>query len=58
MIPFEVFSRSLIIVDPVVVNPETASKKESVTPRFPDEAINGRDANIDKISQLRITNYV
>ena len=56
MIPFEVFSRSLIIVDPVVVNPETASKKESVTPRFPVEAINGRDANIDKISQLRTTN--
>ena len=42
MIPFEVFSRSLIIVDPVVVNPETASKKESVTPSFPVEAINGR----------------
>ena len=46
---------SLIIVEPVVVNPETASKKESVKLRLPDEAINGRAANIDKISQLKIT---
>jgi hypothetical protein len=55
MIPLEVFSKSLMTVDPVVVSPETASKKEFVIPRFPDEAINGREANIDKISQLKTT---
>ena len=55
IIPFDVLSMSLIIVEPVVVNPETASKKESVKLRLPDEAINGRAANIDKISQLKIT---
>ena len=46
---------SLMIVEPVVVSPDTASKKDSVIFKLPVEAIKGSDANIDKINQLNIT---
>jgi hypothetical protein len=45
----------LIVVDPVVVNPETDSKKDSVIPRLFWEKRNGSDEKIDNIIQLRVT---
>ena len=55
IIPLEELSISFIIVEPVVVRPETDSKKASVTEKFCDEVINGNDAKTDKENQLKTT---
>ena len=55
IIPLDEFSISLIIVDPVVVSPETDSKKASVKLKFCVDVIKGNEANIDRENQLNTT---
>tara|TARA_B100000161_G_scaffold100253_1_gene70784 strand:+ start:1624 stop:1983 length:360 start_codon:yes stop_codon:yes gene_type:complete len=55
IIPSAVFSISSIIVEPVVVNPETDSKNALVIPVILVESRKGTEENIDKIIQLRVT---
>ena len=50
--PRGVFSRSVKTVAPVVVNPEVASKKASVTVDAVVERIKGREANAAIVIQL------
>tara|TARA_Y100001970_G_scaffold29346_1_gene36232 strand:+ start:2183 stop:2470 length:288 start_codon:yes stop_codon:yes gene_type:complete len=53
--PSDVFSILLIIVDPVVVNPDTDSKKALVIPVTFDESRKGNEEKIDKTIQLKVT---
>ena len=55
IIPSEVFSRSSIIVEPVVVKPDTDSKKALVIPVTFDESRKGIEEKIDKTIQLNVT---
>tara|TARA_A100001011_G_scaffold326576_1_gene350188 strand:+ start:538 stop:735 length:198 start_codon:yes stop_codon:yes gene_type:complete len=49
-IPLGAFSKSEIIVDPVVVIPDILSKNPSVIDKFIDENINGREPKIAILS--------
>tara|TARA_Y100000591_G_scaffold235755_1_gene206466 strand:+ start:880 stop:1374 length:495 start_codon:yes stop_codon:yes gene_type:complete len=55
IMPSDVFSILLIIVDPVVVNPDTDSKKALVIPVTFDESRKGNEEKIDKTIQLKVT---
>ncbi len=55
IIPSETLLRSLIIVEPVVVKPETDSKKASVKLNILLERRNGIEEKTDKIIQLSVT---
>ena len=55
IIPSEVFSRSSIIVEPVVVKPDTDSKKALVIPVTFVERRKGTEEKIDKTIQLKVT---
>jgi hypothetical protein len=52
-IPFGVYSKLEIIVDPVVVIPDMLSKKASVTDSSIVENIKGRDPKIAMLNQER-----
>ena len=54
--PFGAFSKSDIIVDPVVVIPDILSKKESVIESSILENTNGKDPNIAILIQDRAVN--
>ena len=54
--PFGAFSKSEIIVDPVVVIPDMLSKKESVIESSILENTNGKDPNIAILIQDRAVN--